>query len=141
MGKQCRHIGSCRGNSGLGYAAFEVPFGCVVRAGAHAQSGNKAVPCSLFDALSSSEFDTGIGVDRRIVVVAFPLLDLSLAVCVYDGEGRALASARFTPLTLAVSSRMLSLRKPELVSFMRGIESRRSGLRTRVELSDASVPP
>lgn len=136
MSGQCRHIGSCRGNNGLGYVAFEVPFGCAVRAGVRARPGDRPVPCSLFDAPSSSEFDIGIGADRRIVVAAFPLLDLSLAVCLYDGEGQTLASARFTPLALAASSRMLSLRKPELVSYMRGIEGRRGALSTRVELSE-----
>lgn len=136
MSRQCKHIGSCRGNNGLGYAAFEVPFGCVAKAEVKSRPGDRPVPCSLFDVPSSFEFDSGIGVDRRIVVVAFPLLDLSLAVCVYDGEGRELVSVRFTPFMLAASSRMLSLRKSGLVAFMRGIEGRRSALRTHVELSE-----
>lgn len=134
MDKRCKHIGSCRGRNGLGYAAFEVPFGCGIRAEVHARPNCRPVPCALYDTPTASEFDLGIGVDRRIVIVAFPLLGLALSIDLIDGEGRVISTAAHSPRMLAVASRVLSSRRPELVAFMRGIERRRGASRTRVEL-------
>lgn len=134
MGASNRFLAQCRG-AARGYLAFEVPVSKKVRASSHA--GGREVPCSVFELDGGSAIvrEAGCRAGGRVVVVTVPLLEARQDVSlIATDDGTRLVRTIFDPKLSGLQSRLLTMRKPVLATFLRGVDTELSSLRAHVQL-------
>ena len=128
-------VGMCRGE-GHGYAllsSMDTSLTSVVRA--HTADG-RAIPCKL---VCDGCRETLPVAGERTWVAVFPLVDcdVDLSVFARGEQGQTLLDVPFHVMPSKVASRLLTRRKPELASYMRGIERRRPSAASPLVVSGA----
>ena len=125
----------CRGE-GVGYLAFcsDENFAGLT-AKAFAKQGAE-VPCELFPVSSASELESLKSGMRWNWVVVVPLLAKELEIRLLQ-DNAVIAKAAFPALRSKVTSRLLTMTKPDVVEILRGFEQRHGSGRTQAHIADA----